>query len=130
MLKIMVPEIINKIENQKYVEAFVNLVGLMYYLHENVKYYTGDEIFSVTLAYDALSETLKEVDGIDDVPLFFNGVAEFCAHLAVLRLQEALGNKVAARAAKSLSICLETIINQQKDRGGHDERWTNDKFSL
>jgi hypothetical protein len=121
MLKIMVPEIINKIEDQKYVEAFVNLVGLMYYLHENVKNYTGDEILSVALAYDALTETLSDVNSINDIPLYFNGVAEFCAHLAVLRLQEALGNHVAGRAAKSLSVCLETMINLQKDRDNQDE---------
>jgi translation initiation factor RLI1 len=125
MLKIMVPEIINKIEDQKYVEAFVNLVGLMYYLHENVKHYSGDEIFSVTLAHDALSETLTEMSNIDDDSDYFNGVAEFCAHLAVLRLQEAIGDEVAARAAKSLSFCLETIINQQKAQDGEDDRWTN-----
>lgn len=122
MLKIMVPEIINKIEDQKYIEAFVNLVGLMYYLHENVKYYTGDEIYSVTLAYDALAETLSDMNSLQDAPLFFDGVSEFCAHLAVLRLKEALGDEVAGRAAKALSICLETMINQQKDRGDREER--------
>ncbi|NTW53699.1 MAG: hypothetical protein HGB15_02815 [Chlorobaculum sp.] len=123
MLKIMVPEIINKIEDQKYIEASVNLVGLMYYLHENVKYYTGDEIFSVTLAYDALSETLTEMNSLQDASLFFNGVSEFCAHLAVLRLKEALGDQVAGRAAKALSVCLETMINLQKDRGDQEERY-------
>ena len=122
MLKIMIPEIISKIEDQKYVEAFVNLVGLMYYLHENVRHHSGDEIFSVTLAHDALSETLMEMNGMTDAPLFCNNVAEFCAHLAVLRLQEALGDKVAGRAAKSLSVCLETLINRQKDRGSKEER--------
>lgn len=122
MLKIMVPEIINKIEDQKYVEAFVNLVGLMYYLHENVKHYTGDEILSVALAYDALSETLSDMSSLSDDPLFYNGVPEFCAHLAVLRLQESLGSKVAARAAKSLSQCLEIVINRQKNRDTQDDR--------
>ncbi len=122
MLKIMVPEIIKKIEEQQYIEAFVNLVGLMYYLHENIQYYTGDEIFLVTLAYDALAETLSDTNSMNDTPLFFNGVSEFCAHLAVLRLQEALGNEVAGRAAKALSICLETMINQQKDRGNQEGR--------
>lgn len=121
MLKIMVPDIIKKIEDQKYIEAFVNLVGLMYYLHENVKYYSGDEIFSVTLAYDALAETLTDADSMSDAPFACNSVAEFCAHLAVLRLQEALGDEVAGRAAKSLSICLETIINLQKDLGDQEE---------
>jgi hypothetical protein len=122
MLKIMVPEIISKIEDQKYVEAFVNLVGLMYYLHENVRSYTGDEILSVAFAYDALTETLSDINSINDTPFCCNDVAEFCAHLAVLRLQEAIGNKVAGRAAKSLSVCLETMINQQKDRGTEEER--------
>jgi hypothetical protein len=117
MLKIMIPEIINKIEDERYVEAFVNLVGLMYYLHENVRHHSGDEIYSVTLAHDALSETLTEMNGMTDC----RNVAEFCAHLAVLRLQEALGDKVAGRAAKSMSVCLETLINQQKDRGRHEE---------
>jgi hypothetical protein len=122
MLKIMIPEIIKKIEDQKYVEAFVNLVGLMYYLHENVKHHSGDEIFSVTLAHDALSETLTEMNGMTDAPFFCNSVAEFCAHLAVLRLHEALGDKVAGRVAKSLSVCLESLINQQKDGGRQEER--------
>ena len=121
MLKIMIPEIINKIEDERYVEAFVNLVGLMYYLHENVRHHSGDEIFSVTLAHDALSETLTEMNGLTDASLVCNNVAEFCAHLAVLRLQEALGDKVAGRAAKSMSVCLETLINQQKDRGRQEE---------
>lgn len=117
MLKIMIPEIINKIEDERYVEAFVNLVGLMYYLHENVRHHSGDEIYSVTLAHDALSETLTEKNGMTD----WSNVAEFCAHLAVLRLQEALGDTVAGRAAKSMSVCLETLINQQKDRGRQEE---------
>lgn len=128
MLKIMVPEIINKIEDQKYVEAFVNLVGLMYYLHENVKLYSADEIFSVTLAHDALSETVKVMSGFNDASDRFNGVVEYCAHLTVLRLQEALGNEVAGRAAKSLSLCLEAIINKQKERDGEDEQWLNENL--
>ena len=130
MLKIMVPEIIEKIKEEKYVEALVNLVGLMYYLHENVRSYSGDEIFSVTLAHDALSDTLIEMNKINQASDSFNYVAEYCAHLAVLRLQEVLGDKVAGRAAKSLSIALETIIGLNKKRGDQDKRSSNENFLL
>jgi hypothetical protein len=130
MLKIMVPEIIDKIRDQKYVEALVNLVGLMYYLHENVRSYSGDEILSATLAHDALSETLSEMSSVVEASESFNYVAEFCAHLAVLRLEEVLGDAVSGRAAKSLSVCLETIINLNKKRGGQDRRSSNENYSL
>jgi len=130
MLKIMVPEIIEKIKDQKYVEALVNLVGLMYYLHENVRNYSGDEIFSVTLAHDALSDTLMEMNNIDKASDSFNYIAEYCAHLAILRLQEVLGDKVAGRAAKSLSLGLETIISLNKKRGDQDKRSSNENFLL
>jgi hypothetical protein len=126
----MVPEIIEKIKDQKYVEALVNLVGLMYYLHENVRNYSGDEIFSVTLAHDALSDTLMEMNNIDKASDSFNYIAEYCAHLAILRLQEVLGDKVAGRAAKSLSLGLETIISLNKKRGDQDKRSSNENFLL
>ena len=78
---------------------------------------TVGALLGLIAAHDALSETLTEKNGMTD----WSNVAEFCAHLAVLRLQEALGDTVAGRAAKSMSVCLETLINQQKDRGRQEE---------
>jgi hypothetical protein len=118
MLKEIIPEIILKLEQQRYDEAFVNLEGLIFYMHESLPQLTGDEIFSVALAHDALEELLLEAHRTPCTLQIFNGVVEYCAHMTVLRLHEALGDEVSGRAAKAMSMCLEAVINKQKESDG------------
>ena len=118
MLKELIPEIIIKLEQQRYDEALVNLEGLIYYVHESLSQFSGDEILYVALAHDALTALLLEANPVGNCQQSFNGVIEYCAHLAVLRLQSALGDNVAMRAAMALSMCLEVVINKQKEKDG------------
>ncbi|NTV03061.1 MAG: hypothetical protein HGB04_09845 [Chlorobiaceae bacterium] len=118
MLKEMIPEIVIKLEQQRYDEAFVNLEGLIFYMHESLRQFTGDEILYVAMAHDALTELLLEAGQAGESRKAFNGIIEYCAHLAVLRLRAALGDQVAARAAMAMSLCLETLLNRQKQQGG------------
>ncbi|NTU69106.1 MAG: hypothetical protein HGB02_09575 [Chlorobiaceae bacterium] len=117
MLKEIIPEIVNKLEQQRYDEAFVNLEGLIFYMHESLRQFTGDEILYVAMSHDALTELLREDAQAGHGPAF-NAVIEYCAHLAVLRLRAALGDSVAERAGMAMSLCLEAIINRQKEQGG------------
>ncbi|NTW83501.1 MAG: hypothetical protein HGB36_09065 [Chlorobiaceae bacterium] len=112
MLQEMIPEIIFKLDNQKYLEAFVNLEGLIFFMHENLREFTSDEIFCVVLAHDAISDLLNELNTVK-TSNGFNGKIEFCAHLAALRLKEALGDNVSGRAARALSLFLEVLMNKQ-----------------
>lgn len=119
MLKEMVPEIISKLEKQRYKEAFINLEGLILFMHEHVKEYSGDEIFSITSAHDALTVILFELHAVN--PLYvFNGKVEYCAHLAVLRLREALGHHASGRAANALTLCLEALMKKQQKENDED----------
>lgn len=112
MLKEMIPEIIFKLEHQRYEEAYINLEGLIFYMHESLRQFTSDEIFCVVLAHDAISELLNEFNTVKTLNVF-NGKIEFCAHLAALRLKEALGDNISGRAARALSLFLEVLMNKQ-----------------
>ena len=120
MLREMIPEVVVKLEQQRYEEAFVNLEGLIFYMHESLRQFSGDEILYVAMAHDALSELLRESVQKPEDATAFNGVVEYCAHLAVLRLRAALGDHVAERAAMAMSLCLDALTNRQKEQGdGH-----------
>lgn len=122
MLKEMIPEIVVRLEEQRYDEAFVNLEGLIFYMHESLKQFSGDEILYVAMAHDAVTELLLEVALNGEHAQGFNGIIEYYAHLAVLRLLAALGDCVAERAAMALSMCLDTLINRQKEQDGQTGR--------
>jgi|WetSurMetagenome_2_1015567.scaffolds.fasta_scaffold806645_1 hypothetical protein len=115
MIKEIITEIIVKLEQQRYDEAFVNLEGLIFYMHESLPQFTGDEILCVAFAHDALEEVLSDAHCMTGDSQAFNGAVEFCAHLTALRLREALGDPVSGRAAKAMSQCLEMVINKQKE---------------
>ncbi len=109
MLRAMIPQILLKLEKERYEEAFVNLDGLICFMHENIREFSADEICCVTAAHDALSITLFE----SAFPAF-KGKETYCSHLACLRLREALGDMASGRVADALTLCLEALatINQ------------------
>jgi hypothetical protein len=116
MLKAMIPQILQKLEEERHEEAFVNLDGLICFMHENIREFSAEDIFCVVSAHDALSITLFEAD-----PPAFNGKETYCAHVAYLRLREALGDMAAGRAANALTFCLEALATNNQHIG-NDER--------
>ncbi|NTW10536.1 MAG: hypothetical protein HGA26_04155 [Chlorobiaceae bacterium] len=106
-------------EKQIYDEAFVNLDGLILFMHENLKEFSGEEIFCVVAAHEAIKEILFELNAVN-TRFRFNGKEAFCAHLAVLRLREALGDQVSGRAANALTLCLEALGNKHQNANDED----------
>ena len=115
MLRAMIPHILLKLEEERHEEAFVNLDGLICFIHENIREFSAEEIFCVAAAHDALSITLFE-----PAPPAFIGKETYCSHLACLRLREALGDMASGRAANALTLCLESLATKNQ-HFGNDE---------
>ncbi|NTU98245.1 MAG: hypothetical protein HGA62_10595 [Chlorobiaceae bacterium] len=90
-------------------------------MHENLREFSGDEIFCVVSAHDAIKISLSELNTVN-TRFGFNGKEIFCAHLAVLRLREALGDQVSGRAANALTLCLEALGNKHQNANDEDRQ--------